>query len=67
MKIEYNNGKKTLRFEHYKVIEKADNYFAIYDNNNNLISHKDKWRKATKLASMLDSAYEKGYLKGLEW
>ena len=29
MKIEYNNGKKTLRFEHYKVIEKADNYFAI--------------------------------------
>ena len=67
MKFEYNNGKKILRFKHYKVVEKADNYFAIYDNSNNLISHKDKWRKATKLASMLDNAYEKGYLKGMGW
>ena len=52
------------------LLQKIDNGefdYSEYNNNNNLISHKDKWRKATKLASMLDSAYEKGYLKGLEW
>ena len=67
MEIAYNNKNKTLKFKYYKVVQKPDNYFGIYDNENNLISHKDKWQKATKLASLLDGAYEKAYKEGISW
>lgn len=65
MNIIYDeNNKKTLMFNYYKVIEKSSNYFAIYDLNNNLITHKSKWKGATKIASMLDKAYKEGYRQG---
>lgn len=58
------NDMKSLRFKHYKVVQKSDKYFGVYDNNNKLITYADKWKRATKIASMLDKAYSDGYSQG---
>lgn len=61
MEVRYINNKKTLNFGRYKVIEEKDNFYGIYNKCNTLLTHKKTWRQATKIAKLLEEAYNEGY------
>ncbi|MBQ6687516.1 MAG: hypothetical protein IJN03_03220 [Bacilli bacterium] len=67
MKIEYLNGFKTLKFGRYVVQEKKEGFNGVYFiENRQLIIHKKTWKQATKIASLLEEAYRKGYCEGYD-
>lgn len=48
----------------YLVKKESDIFFAIYDLNHTpkkLITHKNNWRQATKLAKLLEQAFKDGF------
>lgn len=61
------DGKKFLFFEDYTVIENNENYFGVYDRNNNLITHRETFKAASKVAKLLQKAYIEGYNDGSSW
>ena len=64
MKIKYIDNKKTLDFVYCRVVEESDKYYAIYDKNNKLLTHQKTWKRATKIASLLDTAFKVGKVEG---
>ena len=58
-----------LRFRYCYVVEERDDYYAIYNYNihKRLLTHKSTWKQATKIASLLQEAYDAGYLDGVSW
>ena len=65
MRVVYVNGKKTLNFGYCKVVEDKDNFYGIY-RRDKLLMHKSTWRQATKIASLLEQAYDDGYKDRME-
>ena len=62
MKIEYINGFKSLRFGKFLVQERRNDFYGIYYiDNGELLIHKKTWKQATKIASLLQFAYNNGY------
>ena len=67
MKIEYINGCKTLKFGKYVVQAKRDNFNGVYSiDDGRLLIHKETWKQATKIATLLEEAYRKGYCDGYD-
>lgn len=65
MKIEYLNGFKTLRFGRYVVQTRKDDFHGVYNLvNGELLIHRRTWKQATKIASLLQLAYNEGYKEG---
>lgn len=55
----------TLIIGKYKASKYKNSSFGVYKvNSNKLITHKDTWKGATKIAKMLDEAYREGYADG---
>lgn len=53
-----------MRFGEYLVVKERETFFAIYDCSSGvrrLLTHKSNWRKATKIAKLLNEAYQTGY------
>jgi hypothetical protein len=48
-----------MEFGHYTVIKQKKGFVGIYKYGT-LITHKNNWRQATKLAKMLHEAYMEG-------
>lgn len=49
----------------YRVSKYKKDSFGVYKvENNRLITHKDNWKAATKIAKMLDEAYREGFADG---
>ena len=65
MRIEYIDSKKTLNFGYCIVIEENNKFYGIYKNGN-ILTHYDKWKKATKAAKLLSEAYKEGEKRGYE-
>lgn len=63
MRIEHIENKKTLKFGYCVVIEENDKFYGIY-RNGKILTHYDKWKKATKAAKLLSEAYKEGYEDG---
>ena len=62
MKIEYLNGFKTLKLGKYVVQTRKDDFHGIYYiSNGELLIHRKTWKQATKIASLLEKAYNDGY------
>lgn len=60
-KYKINNGKKELHFDHYKVEEKGNNFYGVYDMCGILITHRDTFKQASKIAKLLEEAFIEGY------
>ena len=63
MKIYYDiNNNKTLKFKNVAVQQRKDSFFGIYQiNNGELLMHKSTWKQATKIAKLLEDAYNNGW------
>lgn len=62
MKIEYIRGRKTLDFANFRVQQRKENYFGIYlRREGKLLTHTTTWKRATKIASLLEEAFHMGY------
>lgn len=63
----YRNNLKCIRFNKYEVREekkgKMFNVYRMYGHK--LITSSSNWKKACKIAKMLDEAYEYGYNIGI--
>ena len=58
-------GKKHLFLDNYTVRECGSNYYGIYDEDGILITHRETFKTACKIAKLLDKAYLDGYNKAL--
>lgn len=50
--------------KYYLVKKEAEDFYAVYDLSctpKKLLTHKQNWRQATKLAKLLQQAYHTGY------
>jgi hypothetical protein len=53
-----------MRFGEYLAVKDSKTFFGVYDcssGKRSLITHRNNWRQATKLAKLLDAAYKSGY------
>lgn len=56
------NGLKSLRFGHFMVQQRKEDYNIVYFiDNGELLTHTKTWKRATKIASLLEFAYSCGY------
>ena len=62
-KFNYTNDKRMLQFSHYTVQEKSKNYTAIYKDGC-LITSRETFKAACKVAKLLEEAYIDGYNDG---
>lgn len=64
----YRNEKNQLyiSFGEYTVVQKKIDYNVILKNGG-FVSHEQTWKKATKIAQMLNRAYREGYSDGCSW
>lgn len=62
-KFNYTNDKRMLQFSHYTVEEKSKNYTAIYKDGC-LITSRETFKSACKVAKLLEEAYIDGYNDG---
>lgn len=60
----YKDTKRILKFEHYSVEEKSKNYTGIYDRCGCLITSRETFKSACKVAKLLEQAYIEGYNNG---
>lgn len=65
MNTPYRNNKDELciTFGNYSVVQHKKDYNAIY-NIGKFVTHETSWKKATKIAKMLNEAYREGYADG---
>lgn len=63
-RLDNNTNKRLLFFKNYIVREVNSKRFQIERNNGKVISHKENWKAATKLAKLLQEAYDEGYANG---
>ena len=62
MKIEYLNGFKTLKLGKYVVQTRKDDFHGVSNlMNGELLIYRKTWKQATKIASLLEKAYNDGY------
>lgn len=61
--LSFCDGKKALYFKNYTVREINNKRFQI-EKGKRFISHKENWKAATKLAKLLQEAYDEGYANG---
>lgn len=62
--IKKRSGVMQMRFGEYLVVKEKSEFFAVYDCSSGvkeLMTHQNNWRKATKIAKLLNIAYEMGY------
>lgn len=66
--LSFQEGRRTLDFGQFKVVEESKNFYGIYlvKESNRLITHRPSWRSATKVAQLLQLAYYAGYEAGKE-
>lgn len=65
-KFSYNDkNKRVLKFSHYIVEEKSKNYTAIYQTGT-LITSRETFKSACKVAKLLEQAYINGYNDGIQ-
>lgn len=63
-KFSYNdNNKRVLKFSNYTVEEKSKNYIAVYKDGQ-LITSRETFKSACKVAKLLEQAYIEGYNDG---
>ena len=64
--VSYNEkGQMYINIGPYKVIQIKEGLVYVCDNKNRLITHCDKWKRATKTAKLLLNAYTAGYNKAI--
>lgn len=60
----YNEkGHLVIHFKNYSVVQKDKNFNAIYYEGE-FLCHKDNWKSATKMAKMLQKAFDEGFARG---
>lgn len=63
-KLTYSdNGKRILKFQNYTVEEKSKKFIGIY-NAGELITSRETFKSACKVAKLLEQAYIEGYNLG---
>lgn len=62
--VNSNNRKRVLYFNNYVVREINSKRFHVETKQGKLISHKENWKAATKLAALLQEAYDTGFEHG---
>jgi hypothetical protein len=58
-----NTGRYCTYVGRYKVVQESKRFSGVYDCEH-LITSATSWRKAIKLAKLLDEAYREGYENG---
>lgn len=60
----YNSeGYLVINFKNYSVIQRRKDFNAVYYEDK-FLCHKDNWKSATKLAKMLQEAFDEGFARG---
>lgn len=60
-----DNNKRIVEFSHYRVEEKSKNFSAIYQYGS-LITSRETFKSACKVAKLLEQAYLEGYNTALD-
>lgn len=63
---EKEDGRVEMKFGEYSVKKERDKFFAVYDESctpKKLLTHAPTWRKATKIATLLQEAHASGFQK----
>ena len=61
-----DNGKRIVEFRHFKVVQKSDTYFGVYDSGIEITSAKT-FNGALVKAKLLEKGYQMGFEVGSEW
>lgn len=59
-------NQKCLQLGNFLAVEHKKKYVSVYNNDGVLITHAASWRRASKIAKLLDQAYQDGYSRGYE-
>lgn len=64
--MENKKRELTLIIGRYKVVKKSETkVYVLLAENDKFITHREKWKQATKLAKMLNEAYNQGFADGI--